>query len=95
MSMDIKKERITELNHRQKVRFSTLLLPVLVTWNTLDTRGSTASHRHIAVLNSCNSYPWTLFGSPLIRATCLQDLVMYLVQKSKSGQLYTNTIVSQ
>ena len=28
MSMDIKKERITELNHGQKVRFSTLLLPL-------------------------------------------------------------------
>ena len=29
MSMDMKKrERITELNHRQKVRFSTLLLPL-------------------------------------------------------------------
>ena len=26
MSIDLKKERIRELNHRQKVRFSTLLL---------------------------------------------------------------------
>ena len=29
------KERLRELNHRQKVRFSTLLLPVLVTWTPL------------------------------------------------------------
>ena len=28
MSMDMKKERITDLNHRQKERFSTLLLPL-------------------------------------------------------------------
>ena len=28
MSMDLKKERIRELYHRQKVRFSTLLLPL-------------------------------------------------------------------
>ena len=35
MSMDMKKERMTEMNHRQKVTFSTLLLPVLVAWNTL------------------------------------------------------------
>ena len=28
MSMDMKKDRITELNHRQKVRFSTILLPL-------------------------------------------------------------------
>ena len=28
MSMDSKKERIRELNHTQKVRFSTLLLPL-------------------------------------------------------------------
>ena len=38
MSMDMKKERITELNHRQKVRFGTLLLPppmcyILCKWN--------------------------------------------------------------
>ena len=28
MSMDVNKERIREMNHRQKVRFSTLLLPL-------------------------------------------------------------------
>ena len=28
MSMDLEKERIRELSHRQKVRFSTLLLPL-------------------------------------------------------------------
>ena len=28
MSMDMKKEKITELNHRQKARFNTLLLPL-------------------------------------------------------------------
>ena len=28
VSMDMNKERITELNHRQKVRISTLLLPL-------------------------------------------------------------------
>ena len=61
MSMDMKKERIRELNHRQKVRYRTLLLPALVAWNTLDTRGSTASHRHIEILKSCNSYHSTLF----------------------------------
>ena len=52
MSIDMRKEEIRELNHRQKVRFSTLLLPVLVAWNTLDTRGSTASRRHIEILKS-------------------------------------------
>ena len=52
-----KKKRVRELNHRQKVRFSTLLLPVLVAWNTLDTRGSTASRRRIEKkLKSCISY---------------------------------------
>ena len=30
MSMDLKKERIRELKHRQKVRFGTLLLPLLL-----------------------------------------------------------------
>ena len=40
MNMGMEKERIRELDHRQKVRFSTLLLPVLVAWNTLDTRPS-------------------------------------------------------
>ena len=59
------KEWSTELNHRQKVRFSTLLLPVLVTWKTLDTRGRTASHHHTEILNSCNSYPWTLFDTEI------------------------------
>ena len=62
MNMDMKKERIIEVNHRQKVRFSTLLLPVFVAWNTLNTRGSTASNPYIEILNSCSSYPWTLFG---------------------------------
>ena len=57
------KERIRELNHRQKVSFSTLLLPVLVAWNTLDTRGSTASNHHIEILKSCNSYHSMPFGS--------------------------------
>ena len=28
MSMDLKKERIRELNHGQKVRFSSILLPL-------------------------------------------------------------------
>ena len=55
------KERIRELNHRQKVRFRTLFLPVLIAWNTLNTRGSTASRRHIEILKSCNSYHSTLF----------------------------------
>ena len=30
--MDMEKEMIRELNHRQKVIFRTLLLPVLVAW---------------------------------------------------------------
>ena len=54
MNMDMKKETIKELNHRQKVRFSTLLLPALAAWNTLDPRGTTASCRHNEILNSCN-----------------------------------------
>ena len=61
MSMDMKKERIRELNHRQKVRFSTLLLPVLVAWNTIDTRGITASCCYIEILKSCNTYHLMLF----------------------------------
>ena len=76
MSIDMKKERIRELNHRQKVRFSNLLLLVLVAWNTLNTRDSTASRRHIEILKSCNSYHSTLFAMSFLLCifNCLSQL---------------------
>ena len=55
-----RKDHRTEL--QAEGRFRTLLLPVLVAWNTLDTRGSTASHRHIEISKSCNSYHSKLFS---------------------------------
>ena len=77
MSMDMKKERIRELNHRQKVKFSTLLLPALVVWNTLNTRGSTASHHHIEILKSCNSYHSMLFALTLTTVcSCCSNTLM-------------------
>ena len=63
------KERIRGLNHRHKVRFGTLLLPVLVAWKTLNTRDSTAFRRHIEILKSCNSYHSTFFAKAMYQPT--------------------------
>ena len=54
-----RKDQRTELQAEGKLQ--SLLLLVLVAWNTLDTRGSTTSRRHIEILKSRNSYHSTLF----------------------------------
>ena len=48
-----RKDQRTESQTEGKIQY--LLLPVLVAWNTLTTRGSTASRRHIEILKSYNS----------------------------------------
>ena len=55
---DERKDHRTESQTEGKI-----LLPGLVAWNTLNTRGSPASRRHTEILNCCNSYPWKLFGN--------------------------------
>ena len=91
MSMDMIKERIRELNHRQKVRFSTLLLPILVAWNTLNTRGSTASCCHIEILKSCNSYRSMLFGIiQMLSVPWVDKMFFSLAKQSVCCQLSLN-----
>ena len=63
MSMNMKKERIRELNNRQKVRFRTLLLPVLVAWNTLDTKATLLPVITLKYYRA--AYHSTLFGVSL------------------------------
>ena len=56
-----RKDHRAESQTEGKIQYFTLA--ILVAWNTLDTRGSTASHHHIEILKSCKSYHLTLFAN--------------------------------